>query len=262
MLTTETLNSFTLDAYRTLLTHFGQTHSFVTFSEYATAHPQKLILLRHDIDYSLQHALTMAQLEAGLGIRATYFVLFSSPFYNVLAAENMDIPRQIAQLGHEVGLHYDVAVMAQAEDPQALLRSQAGLLSELCGAEVRSIAMHNPSISGADIFRAAPYINAYDDRFSKQIAYFSDSCMAWRDAFVAACLADAMPARMQLLIHPCLWTEHEQGRMQKLEAIHTAVSGGLLAELERSRAIWTNHAGVREHEARLKPKTTTQSAVA
>jgi len=252
MLTPETLNSFTLATYRELLAHFKQTHSYATFSTYDA--PQcNTILLRHDIDYSLQHALTLAQLEAELGVRATYFVLFSSPFYNALGADSIDIPRKLVQLGHEVGLHYDVAALLKSEDPHAALDAQARLLGELSSAEVRAIAMHNPSLSGADIFRNAPYLNAYDARFTTQIAYFSDSCMAWRDAFVAACLNAALPAQLQLLIHPCLWTEHEQPRLQKLEAIYAAASGNLSAEFERARAIWTNHAGVREHEARQNP---------
>jgi hypothetical protein len=265
MLTQKTLNSFTLDAYRELLAHFQATHEFITFSE-AAGSPKPTILLRHDIDYSLQTALVMARLEAEQGVRSTYFVLFSSPFYNVLDAQNIGIPRQLVALGHEVGLHYDVAVMQRCDDPAAALAAQARLLGELSGVPVRSIAMHNPSVSGADIFREAPYVNAYDPRFTQQAAYFSDSCMAWRDAFVRAVSGgDELPRCIQLLIHPCLWTEHAQPRLRKLEAMHAAVLGGLRAEVETARAIWTNHSGVREHEARLEraaeqPPTLTAAA--
>ena len=252
MLTRQTLNSFTLHAYHDLLAYFSRSHRFATFSEFAApARNGALVLLRHDVDYSLAQALAMAQLEAQQGVRATYFLLFSAPLYNLLAPDSIAIPRQLVALGHEVGLHYDVAAIQRVGgNALRVLQAQAALLAELSGRPVTSIAMHNPSTSGADIFRDAPYVNAYGDRFVRDMAYYSDSCMAWRNSFIDAFEADAFPAQLQLLIHPCLWTDHEMTRAAKLDAIFSGATGDLLRERETARALWTTHAGVCEHDAR------------
>jgi len=249
--------NFTLAEYRQLLAYFKRSHEYVTFSEVdprSTSSP-KLILLRHDIDYSLKQALEFARLEADQGVRATYFLLFSAPTYNLLDSANIGLPRQIAALGHEVGLHYDVAAMLQGNKshPLDVLHAQARLLGELSGSPVRSIAMHNPSISGADLFRSAPYVNAYDDRFTRAMSYYSDSCMAWRDSFVEALAADAFPERVHLLIHPELWTAQRAPRFEKLERVYADAQHELAAGLLATREMWRRHGGVREHDRREAP---------
>jgi hypothetical protein len=239
-----------------LLQSFQRTHRFVTFSEYdaAGAGSGPLILLRHDIDYTIADAVRMARIEADLGVRATYFLLFSSGTYNLLAPENITAPRTLRELGHEVGLHYDVGAIAGAGgDPLEVLHAQARLLGELSGAPVKSIAMHNPSVSGADVFRDAPYINAYAERFCG--AYYSDSCMAWRDSFIAAYRAGSFSGDVQLLVHPCLWTGQKLTRRQKLQRIFTCVRDDLLVQQQAAQSIWSSHSGAAEHDAREKPLT-------
>ena len=242
---------FTLASYRELLRKLQSTHQFATFAQFdgAAKGNRPIALLRHDIDYTIEDALTMARFEAELGVSATYFLLFSSPTYNLLAPGNISAPRTIRELGHEVGLHYDVgAIMEAGGDPQQVLRAQARLLGELSGAHVASIAMHNPSLGGEDLFREAAYNNAYAPRFCK--SYYSDSCMAWRDNFVAAYCKRAFEGDLQLLIHPCLWTERKLSRRQKLQRIYSKVEEGIRAQQRASQAIWTNHSGAAEHDAR------------
>ena len=147
--------NFTLESYQELLRYFKQTHNFTLFKDYNEADERKTVLLRHDIDYSLKHAYEVAKLEAEMGIKSTYFLLFSSPFYNMLDEENIALAKEISKLGHEIGLHYDVTVMSKGnhKNPQSLFDAEVKLLSILIDGQVESIAMHNPSISGEDIFR-------------------------------------------------------------------------------------------------------------
>ena len=91
--------------------------------------------------------------------------------------------------GHEVGLHYDVRAMARrgGDDLGSQLVMEADLLSRLTGEPVRSIAMHLPGLYGDDPFAGVTeFVNAYDERFAGDIAYFSDSCGAWRDSAAEA----------------------------------------------------------------------------
>lgn len=242
------IEDFTLSAYRELLAHAHATHEFVTFCEYdALPDGARSVLLRHDIDYSLPDALHMARLEANMGVRATYFLLLGSPFYNLLSPENSAAARELCALGHEVGLHYDVAALLAGGEPLRVLDAQAALLGELSGQPVASIAMHNPSVNGEDVCRSAPYINAYAPQYTG--AYHSDSCMAWRDSFITL-LGGELPPRLQLLIHPCLWTEQRLPRAQKLDRIYSATQQEAQRAFSQMRHVWAGHSGVAEHDLR------------
>ena len=63
------------------------------------------ILLRHDVDLSLDAALRMADLEADAGAAATYFLMTRSVFYNLASSEGDAALARLRELGHRVGLH-------------------------------------------------------------------------------------------------------------------------------------------------------------
>jgi len=246
-------NNFTIEDYSKLLKAFQKTHNYTLFSEYDDlSDKENVILLRHDIDYSLKHAYKIAELEKNLGIKSTYFLLFSSPFYNILDDENIKLAKKITALGHEVGLHYDVNVILDGnkKNPYSLFNAKINLLSNLIEKPIKTIAMHNPSVSGEDIFSGTDYINVYHKKFVQDMAYFSDSCMAWRNNFVKHLEQNNFPQEMQLLIHPILWSEKELDRYEKLNAFLKS----RITELERTtnlaKEMWKNHSGVIEHDLR------------
>ena len=89
----------------------------------------KQLFLRHDVDYSLQKALQMAEIEATASIKSTYYILFSSPFYNPLSRDNMEKIRMIKHLGMGIGVHYDLSVLdCKSVDYRDEILVQAGLL--------------------------------------------------------------------------------------------------------------------------------------
>src|ERR1700756_2972812 len=63
------------------------------------------VLLRHDVDLSLDAALTLARLERDRGARATYFLMTESVFYNLDSARGREALDELRALGHAVGLH-------------------------------------------------------------------------------------------------------------------------------------------------------------
>ena len=67
------------------------------------------LALRHDVDERLESALVLARLEADRGLRATYFVLHTAPYW-----DDPDLlPRllRLQELGHEVGFHNDLVTL-------------------------------------------------------------------------------------------------------------------------------------------------------
>lgn len=251
------LTDFSYDNYRSLLKTFIKSHAFLTFKDFRNGYPDDpFLILRHDIDLSPEAALRMAEIEADMGIKANYFFLFSSPWYNLFDEDNILIPRLLTEMGHEVGLHYDMALLEKVnkENPLEVLTSQSELLSELCGSQsskVTSIAMHNPSLSGKDSFRGIKeFTNAYDDNFIKRIKYFSDSCGAWRDDFVACLRKKSFPSQMQLLTHPFFWGKKSKNRWERFEDFIQNSNKQLLIHSEKLKKVWSEHPGVRMHDIR------------
>jgi hypothetical protein len=200
------LKSFTYDAYIKFLKLLKQSFRIVPFCE-ATEGAGSFLILRHDVDASLEAALKMAKVEHKLGIRSTYFVLFSYKFYNLLERDDLATLREISKLGHEIGLHYDVVTYeSYGQDLRETLETEIGLLRRLLGRKIFSIAGHNVSLmTGEDPFKDIEgYINAYDPELCRN--YVSDSCRSWflKDLIR---LLESNYRKVQLLIHPILWTE-------------------------------------------------------
>ena len=63
------------------------------------------LLLRHDVDLSLEAALRLAELETEAGAQATYFLMTQSVFYNLGSPEGERALARLRELGHRVGLH-------------------------------------------------------------------------------------------------------------------------------------------------------------
>jgi hypothetical protein len=196
---------------------------------------ESFVVLRHDVDYSVVKACEMAERERRLGVRSTYFLLLTSPYYNLLAGDNLSAARDIVGMGHEVGLHYDTDVFSELDDAGQARKvvELAQFLAGSVGTEVTSIAQHNPSETSVRL-RVPEYVDAYGDRFFRDIAYVSDSRRLFGtpdlDEFVRA------HVRSQLLIHPLWWHDTEQSRWQSFAAIRDGIVGDVESRLSRMNA--------------------------
>ncbi|MBM2814101.1 MAG: hypothetical protein HW421_863 [Ignavibacteria bacterium] len=167
------------------------------------------LLIRHDIDNSIELALRMAEIEFEEGIKSSYFILLSGGFFNPLVPENRNILKRISELGHEIGIHY--------ENPE-LFHEDIKVLEAIIGKPVESFSQHNPTIEGLKQIGNTNLINAYDRRITNELKfkYISDSGMKWRneDSF------DAIGSpRLYLLLHPEAWFSEGMDLIQQLRVI-------------------------------------------
>jgi len=136
-----TERSFTYKRYDAWLERLGD-RRVVPLVELAAAE-RPALGLRHDVDTRLGSALELARLEAARGIRATYFVLHSAPYYSH-DARFADVLRRLQdEHGHEVGWHSDLvpAALLRGVDPGAYLRRELDWLRAQ-GLEIRGVAAH------------------------------------------------------------------------------------------------------------------------
>jgi len=93
---------FTLTKYNNLLLALkSKGFIFERFDEYIEKSSIASILLRHDVDLKPQNSLSTAIIENKLGIQGTYY------FRMVPESFNVDTIKQVADLGHEIGYHYE-----------------------------------------------------------------------------------------------------------------------------------------------------------
>lgn len=144
------------------------------------------LLLRHDVDLSLDAAVRMAELETDAGAAATYFLMTESVFYNLGSEEGRTAIERLRALGHRVGLH---AVWPRAE---------------LDGRFDPVVAWHNPDppYMSEPVAGAA---NVMEPRFFSPETYRSDSNQHWRHGCPHEELAAGKFEWLQLLTHPEIW---------------------------------------------------------
>jgi hypothetical protein len=243
--------------FRALIARLRERHRIVRFRDFAGgAEPEApWVLLRHDVDYDPAAALRLARLESDLGVSASYFVLFGAPCYDPLASENAGFAAELVRLGHEVGLHYDLRVLAAVpeERRERLLESQAELLAALSGEPVLSIAGHQPGLFGTDPKAGARrFVDAYAPRFFREIPYVSDSGRAFRDAgWRVLSGGEPLPQRFQLVLHPIDWTAEGNTMEELFGGVHERAADALRREGAELLRLLGEHSGVREHRAAI-----------
>lgn len=174
---------FTINAYVQLLGILrDKGYTFCLYHE--SENFNKSVILRHDIDFSIDKALEMAKIEHSKNAKSTYFVLLTSNFYNVFSKESFEKLEKVMSLGHEIGLHFDEKRydIKTAEEMKKYVESEAEILSRILNHQIKVISMHRPSkfVLENDL-HFAPFINSYSSKYLNYMKYISDSRMNWRE---------------------------------------------------------------------------------
>jgi hypothetical protein len=135
---------FTLGKYRELCATIEESkYTALTFNQYFSLKniPGKFIILRHDVDRKPENALKMAELENAFGITAAYYFRMK---------EEVFIPaiiKKIADMGHEIGYHYEVLDKAGGNLEKAIRIFEEELeeFRKIC--DVKTICMHGNPLS-------------------------------------------------------------------------------------------------------------------
>lgn len=194
---------YSYNHYLEVLNVLKNTHKIGPIGEIqALQKNEKFVLLRHDVDFSLKSAVDFARIEAKNGFFSTYFVLLHSPFYNALSPENISRIKKISELGHEIGLHYDLELFS--DERIEAIKDELRILEKICSKEIKTIAPHNVATSSKERIFLRSKIDAYNIRNKKGIEYISDSVQNWRNH----CMCNHISKnKLQILTHPLWWNK-------------------------------------------------------
>ena len=198
---------FTYDWYERFLHHLLE--EGYTPADYNESLSAGEMIVRHDVDFSPRKALTLGRIEADLGIEATYFVLVTSPLYNLFYRPIRRALEELQSLGHTVGVHFSTHQYWKGEAPAEAVSERVAAerdaLSSIIDGVSEAVSFHRPD---EWLFRREfdGFISTYEERFFTEIAYRGDSNQRWRERHP---LADGHPEKLQILTHPGLWGERD-----------------------------------------------------
>lgn len=212
---------FTYNAYNSLLDRLKVCgYEFATYYNWTDKeHP---VTLRHDIDYDIKKSVELAHLEQKKGVTSTYFVLLTSDFYNVFSKGSADNLKQIIDMGHTVGLHFDEARYPDVQGDLEAIRDkilyEADILSRAINCKVDIVSMHRPGKGLLEANLSIPgMINSYSNLFFKEFKYLSDSRRRWREP-VDDIVESQEYDKLHILTHPFWYNDTDKSLLESISA--------------------------------------------
>ena len=179
---------FTFAKFRELCEALSSSgYELLTVRGYLQGNAQKrFVILRHDIDVKPERGLEMAEIEKEHAIRSTYYIRMTEEVFMA------DIIRKIAELGHEIGYHYETLDKARGNKKKAieLFKQELNKLREVC--KVDTICAHGNSLTPWDNRRIWHNYNfedygimgdAYHSINFENIIYLSDTGRTWKNRY-------------------------------------------------------------------------------
>lgn len=233
-----------MDKYCELLrTMQDKGYVFITFGEYClgkdASSDRQFVILRHDVDLKAENSLATAKMEYSLGIQTSYY------FRVVPQSNKPEIIKAIADLGHEIGYHYEDLAICKGDSQKAIAYFEHQLAYFRQFYPVKTICMHGSPRSkydGKDLWKSYDYHNygiigePYFDVDFSRVFYLTDTGRRWdgfnvslrdkipfyqdewirrglvfhsTDDIVKAVENERLPKQLMLTTHPQRWTDNK-----------------------------------------------------
>jgi hypothetical protein len=174
---------FTVNTYIRLIEALRiRGYEFQTFEQYLIQPEEKAIVIRHDVDARPRNSLRMAKIECKFGIRGTY------NFRAKPQSWDEDIIKQISEMGHEIGYHYEELSTHKGDHKEAIKAFRKNLKALRKLAPVSTICMHGSPSSkydSKDLWNKYKYKSQkiigepYFDVDYTQMLYLTDTGRRW-----------------------------------------------------------------------------------
>lgn len=207
-------HDYSLRSYAsTLVAYRDAGYAVTSFANYLDAPSEQHLILRHDIDNSIEQAARVARIDAEAGCTATFFMRVHAQGYNLMSLPSLRIVREMQELGHEVQLHLEGGISDWlGGDSFDWAERQRSVIEAAIGEDLRGFSSHEPArMGGIDFANSLLDLwgleyHAYEERFMMpNMKYLSDSSGRWREGHFG--LWVGKEPLMQVLTHPFWWFE-------------------------------------------------------
>ena len=205
---------FSFDDYKEIIRIIKSTGRQCGYAD--ALHKDKFIIMRHDVEYSVDRAYQLAKVEQSMDFISTYFFQWTNNSYNILSRRNMDMIKDMHERGQHIGLHFALNGMTDMQQIRKRIKMEMEILSEMFGFEITEFSVHRPS---KDVLRENikldGILNAYQDDFftfadqitedtELKVKYMSDANHIWRYGYPDEANITGYD-KVQILTHPFAW---------------------------------------------------------
>lgn len=201
--------SETLNAYK------DEGYLVTSFQRYLESEQPQHMILRHDIDNTIEQAMRVAEVDAAAECTSTFFLRVHARGYNLMSLPSLRIVQDIEALGHEVQLHIEGGLSDWlGGDNFEWAERQRSVFEAAVGRPLGGFSSHEPARMGGMDFADALKerwsesvgYHAYEERFMMpNMKYLSDSSGRWREGHFGMWVGKE--PLMQVLTHPFWWFE-------------------------------------------------------
>lgn len=209
-----------------------QNHSFQPFNNFIVAPLNKSIVLRHDVDLLPYNSLAFAKIQHQHNIKGVYY------FRAVPESWDEKVIKEIAELGHEIGYHYECLTTTKGNLELGIKDFEKNLKALRSLAPVNTICMHGSPMSkydSKDLWKKYNYRDfgiigePYFDVDFKKVFYLTDTGRKWdgdkvsvrdkvdsgfnlhfhtTDEIIATANAHKLPNQIMFTFHPQRWNNN------------------------------------------------------
>lgn len=179
------MRDFTLSKYDEIIKTVASTSYCVqNVRDYLISPSDKCLILRHDVDRDVRRSIEMAKLENKYDLSSTYYFRHVKDVFDPAAI------RAIADMGHEIGFHYEVMDKAKGDTERAIEIFKEELEDLRRYSNIETVCMHgNPfaSWSNRDLWEkydfddyniiGEPYLSIDYNK----VLYLTDTGRTWGD---------------------------------------------------------------------------------
>lgn len=225
---------FTLKNYKNLIElGLKQCFEFISYTD-TFQERRKDILWRHDVEFEPDIALKMAEIEASLGVKTTYFFQIHSMYYNIFDPHYTDVFNKIHAMGHYVGLHFDSHYYGIENENQlsCFIKLDKDYMEKVLRVNIEAFSFHNttPFTQSCLENKYAGLINVYSSYFKEKYNYCSDSLGYWRFDVLDELLRDPSVEHLHVLVHDANWSDEVLSPRQRVSKAIQAHADRLIKE--------------------------------
>jgi hypothetical protein len=225
-------NDFTYKAYRQIIKKIKENFKIIFHNDlfynsnfYLNDKTNRYVIIRHDVDFSVDRALELAKIESKNSVYSSYFFLLHSDFYNIFERRSYYKIKEIINLGHKIGLHFDTIFYGVLSKEELInkLNYEKYVMENLFEVKIEVFSLHNPNpdIRNYNKYTIKELANLYPQYFEDYIAgmintygsvfrkidYLSDSNGYYRYKHVNNVIEDQNIRVLQVLFHPDWWVK-------------------------------------------------------
>lgn len=210
------MNPFSYEEYRCILDNVKESNKVEDF--YSAKNKSKFVVMRHDVEFSVERAYHLALLEKKENFSSSYYFQLTNNSYNILSSRNMALIKEIKDMGHEVGLHFHLNKLTKIEEIKMQIKKEMEVMQNMLNISMGSFSIHRPTkeVLAADIHLDG-YINTYQKEYfdyvedmsveKPSIKYISDARHQWNYGLYPDKKTLEQNDKVQILVHPYSWTE-------------------------------------------------------